>query len=388
MNKNIIILVALIIGGCSSFKNNDSIRLKQSGWVPGIKSKLEKIITIGKNKKLPVVFDFDNTLICRDIGEATFSVMSRDGILKMDILKKSFSPKIFKNNINLTKYYEDFLNATKHQNNDSSPYANGYAWVVQAMAGLTPKEIINNTKKAYRSGLAFRDHQSLGKQTKIVVKNDQTSYRVPYFYPQMIELVGLFLKNNYDVYIVSASNVWSVRWMASQLNQKLKQMGFKKEIVLKNVIGVSTLLQDKNGKLYKDMLLARSNDEYTNLNHKLLSELNLTAQIVYPLTGYYGKVANIIKWIGKRPYFVAGDSPNDHPMLSFGKYKLWLARLEKEGYQKKVLSLIKEDKRKYWLIQPTLYKKSSGFVADYEDLNRRFNQKTPESILKVWHMVN
>jgi len=194
--------------------------LSSGNWNHHTKERLLEIINSGRDQNLPVVFDFDNTIICRDIGEATLEVLSKTE------LRSSFD---------IIKHYENLLNSTKHQILDSSPYANAYAWAVQVMQGLTPLEIIKATKQAYDNESAFRDHLDLRSETKM------KHFRRPYFYPEMIDLIGAFLENKYDVYIVSASNIWSVRWMASKLNQKLKQSGFKGEIDLKNVIGVSTL---------------------------------------------------------------------------------------------------------------------------------------------------
>jgi len=335
--------------------------LSSGNWNHHTKERLLEIINSGRDQNLPVVFDFDNTIICRDIGEATLEVLSKTE------LRSSFD---------IIKHYENLLNSTKHQILDSSPYANAYAWAVQVMQGLTPLEIIKATKQAYDNESAFRDHLDLRSETKM------KHFRRPYFYPEMIDLIGAFLENKYDVYIVSASNIWSVRWMASKLNQKLKQSGFKGEIDLKNVIGVSTLLKNNKNVLFKDMPLATNNFKYKNLDEDQLKKYTLTDQINYPLTGYYGKVANILKWIGKRPYFIAGDSPNDHPMLKFSKYKLWIARLEKLDYQKKTIQIIKNDKS--WIIQPTLYKKSSGFVRDQIELKRRFHGHTSNVISDSW----
>ena len=69
---------------------------------------------------------------------------------------------------------------------DHSPYANGYAWAVQAMVGLTPNKIIHYTKKAYQEGNALIDQKNLMNETKINVPSEGTSFRVPFFYPQMV----------------------------------------------------------------------------------------------------------------------------------------------------------------------------------------------------------
>lgn len=364
--SNLFLLFFLFVSilSCSNFSHTDKQYLSAGNWNHQTREKLLEIINYGKDQNLPVVFDFDNTIICRDIGEATLEVLTQTE------LHSSFD---------IIKHYENLLDATKHQKLDSSPYANAYAWAVQVMQGLSPLKVIQATEQAYNNESALKDHLDLKSDTKV------KHFRRPYFYPEMIDLIGAFIENKYDVYIVSASNIWSVRWMASKLNQKLKKSGFQGAIDLKNVIGVSTLLKDEKNILFKDMPLATDNLKYKNLNEDQLKKYTLTDQINYPLTGYYGKVANILKWIGKRPYFIAGDSPNDYPMLKFSKYKLWIARLEKLDYQKKTIQIIKNDKS--WMIQPTLYKKSSGFVSDKTDLNRRFNGLVSKEITDSWSIL-
>ena len=44
-----------------------------------VKEKLKTIIAKGSGKGYTAVFDFDNTILCRDIGEATFAVMINEG---------------------------------------------------------------------------------------------------------------------------------------------------------------------------------------------------------------------------------------------------------------------------------------------------------------------
>jgi len=56
-------------------------RLEAPGWNEETRSALEVIINKGAGQRLPVVFDFDNTVICGDIGEATLAVLAQSGVL-------------------------------------------------------------------------------------------------------------------------------------------------------------------------------------------------------------------------------------------------------------------------------------------------------------------
>lgn len=388
----------VLICSSISLKAYSITKLVGKGWNTHVRNKLEKLIEKKKGKGLSVVFDFDNTLICRDIGEATFAQLVTDKtIIKKNTLM-NISPNFFlagkikslnqidTKNYDLTSYYEDFLSATKHHNKETTPYSNGYAWVVQIMSGMSPFSIIKASEKVFNKEVAKKDLNT-SEETKI--KTPASSYRRPYFYPEMVELVAAFLKNGYKVHVVSASNVWTVRYMViKQLNQRLKAYGKNLSIKPENVIGVNTLIKDnRNGKLYKDQLLVRENSKYASMVSSELKNYQLTNQIVYPLSGYYGKVANIMKYIGTRPYLVAGDSPNDHPMLAYGKNQLWLARLEKTDYQSKTFNFVQSNKiSKSWLVQPVLYKKYSGFYSGKSGPNKKYinssNDSNTKNILK------
>ena len=134
-----------------------------------MKLQLEILIKENANKNLPIVFDFDNTLLSRDIGEATFAQMVANGTLTKQSIPTGISLSFTLNagqgeisvnnsidntNYDLTSYYEDFLSATIHQGGERSPYSNGYAWVVQIMSGISPAKVIEQTQLAYANGAA------------------------------------------------------------------------------------------------------------------------------------------------------------------------------------------------------------------------------------------
>ena len=74
----------------------------------------------------------------------------------------------------------------------------------------------------------------------------------------MIDLVGFFIANGFNVYVLTASNILSVRYLVmKELNPKIhEKYGTTIAILPDHVIGVSTLMKDKrDGKLYKDEYL-------------------------------------------------------------------------------------------------------------------------------------
>lgn len=51
--------------------------LRAPGWNPQVRNRLDSWIRAGAGRGLPVVFDFDNTVVCGDIGEATLAWLAR-----------------------------------------------------------------------------------------------------------------------------------------------------------------------------------------------------------------------------------------------------------------------------------------------------------------------
>ncbi|BCS95517.1 phosphoserine phosphatase [Desulfoluna limicola] len=376
---------ALVMAGTAltSASAMAEVKLADGNWNPAVKAKLEKIIAENAFQGKKAVFDFDNTTVCRDIGEATFAAMVEAGQLTLDKVSRDVTPSSFvlgdktvslDTVKDLPEFYEDFLSATKHQAGEKTPYSNSYAWVVQIMAGMTPAQILPFSEKAFGNNIALKDSGAADlKETKI------NGYRMPFFYPEMVDLYGALLTNGYEVYVCSASNIWTVRWMVTENMNKLIEAKYGKGIGIApdHVIGVNVLLKDKrDGKLYKDQLLVKSNAKYAALDRDELSNYELTSQIVYPITGYFGKVANIIKHVTKeRPFLIGGDSNNDLPMLDRAENRLWITRLESMGYQKGLVEQASDSLPGNWMLQPALYKKSPGFVATKADLEKRLAPK-------------
>lgn len=348
-----------------------AFQLPPRQWHPAVKASLDSLIHAEAGTGKIVAFDFDNTLICRDIGEATFASLVGSRQLQVTPALESISPEFVlegekvsvKSSENLTEYYEKFLLSTSHHSNDVAPYANAYAWTAQIMAGLTPTDVIAATDRAFADGVGEQD---VADPNRGEIKVD--GYRQPFFYPEMIDLVGAFLTNGYEVYVISATSVWTVRWMVThQLNPRLQAIyGEEAMIAPDHVFGVNMLLRDRrDGLLYKDQFLVKENPAYANSDTTEMSHYQLTNQICYPLTSYHGKVATLFQHISAdRPYLIAGDSPNDHPMLNWAENRLWLARQEKPDYQEKTKSLMEDGLKGQWLVQPVRYKKGPGFVGE------------------------
>jgi len=265
----------------------------------------------------------------------------------------------------LTEYYEAFLAPTAHGDGDPTPLANGYALAVEVMENLRPADVVEATRKAFH----FTDRGGPG---FIEVTPGHARFPVPFFYPEMVELVAELVRNRFDVWIVSASNAWSVRWMVlEELNPRLREHGLKRGLRADHVVGITTLLADARGRLYKDALLVRDDPAYASLDERALRRLRLTSRLQFPVPTYSGKIACILDQIGAPPCLCAGDSPGDHAMLAFSRNRLWIARLEKPDYQRQLGELIRKTGKTGWLIQATLTKDSPGFVPDFASLSER-----------------
>ncbi|MHC4504630.1 MAG: HAD family hydrolase, partial [Planctomycetota bacterium] len=300
-------ILCICSGGCEREPEQRSpsvtVKLRPGNWVPSVRAELEALIARNAGKGRKVVFDFDNTLICRDIGEATFAAMVEGGTLVPTPAARAVSPSFVHEGrrvsvegaADLIPYYEAFVSATDHQPGNTDPGFSSFAWLVQVMAGLTPADIVRSSEKAYARGIGKRDSSDPGLgETRV------NGYRRPFFQPEMVDLVGALLRSGYDVYVVSASNVWTVRWMVTkQLNGLMRADDAETPLIPPDhVIGVSVLLRDtRTGRLYKDQLLVKENKAYANLEGGELANYKLTSRIAPPLSGYFGKVANIMKHV-------------------------------------------------------------------------------------------
>jgi phosphoserine phosphatase len=334
------------------------------GWSGEVRAKLDEIIRAGAGKGLTAVFDFDNTLVWGDIGEATLAVLVRDGVLSLHQLAPDLAPafhladgtKVAPGTVpDLTRYYEALLDPTVHGPEDPTPLANGYTWAVEVMRGLTLDQVTSAVRKAW-------DLSRAGHATRIEISPGGSAFPVPFFYPEMVELLGQLLRHEFEVWIFSASNVWSVRWVVSRiLNPLLFRHGAPHGIAADHVVGVSALLASPDGGLQKESVLVRVDPAYASLDESRLAGLRLTRWLHFPVPTYSGKVAAIWDALGHKPFLGAGDSPGDLPMLSFCEHRLWIDRVEKPGYRA-AMERVRERFPGNWLAQPVRTQAPPGFI--------------------------
>lgn len=348
-----------------AIRSAGQVRLTAPGWTPEVRVWLEALIQRGAGRGLPVAFDFDNTLVCGDIGEATLALLVKQHRLHPETvaaLTPSFRTATGRRIVasrlpDLTAYYEALLAGSGHGDADPNPLTSGYTWAAEVMAGLSPARIVQAT--AAVAALARP-----GESRRLEVTPGETAYPLPWFYPEMVELVAALLKRRFEVWIVSASNVWSVRWMVlEELNPRLRRLGCPRGVAADHVIGVAPLLRDRPGRVLKDRVLVRTDAAYARLESRTLAGLRLTRRLDLPVPVYAGKVACLWDALGGRPCLAAGDSPGDLPMLAFAENRLWLARLEKPDSSAAMLACRQEQGADGWAIQPVLTRNAPGFLA-------------------------
>ena len=294
---------------------------------------------------LPVTLDFDNTIVWGDIGEATLAMLVKKGLLRASRIARTLSPSFrlpegpkvsLNSGPDITAYYDAYLAPTVHGAADPTALANGYVWAVEILEGLTPWDVVQATQEAFACGEPMQPRM-------IEVTPGKTRFPAPFFYPEMVELIAELRRHEFDVWIISASNVWSVRWMVTKaLNPLLEAHGAASGIPADHVVGVSSSAPAMPaGGLYKDALLVRENPAYAALEERTLRSFQLTSRLQYPVPTYAGKVGCIWDAVGRHPYLAAGDSPGDHAMLSFSEHRLWIMRMDKPGYQQKTADCIR-----------------------------------------------
>ena len=342
-------------------------RLAGGGWRPDVRRRLDGLIHDGRGRGLPVALDFDNTLTCGDIGEATFAMLVRSGRLAPDRIPEALSPafrtpsgpRIAPHSPpDLTTYYEALLAPTVHGPADPTPLASGYVWAVEVMRNLQPGDVIKATADAYALTQA-------GSVRSIEVTPGRTAYPAPFFYPEMLDLLAALLRHGFSVWIMSASNVWSVRWMVQEaLNPLLGERGAPRGIPPEQIVGVSVLLRDRLGRLHKDACLVHENPRYARLDPATLRQFRLTRWLQFPVPTYSGKVGCLWDVLRRSPELAVGDSPGDHAMLTFARRRLWIARLDKPDYQAATADLMRRTDPETWMVQPVLARHQPGFIAD------------------------
>ncbi len=239
-----------------------------------MKDKLEqiyqKITDTIKQGGQPVfaVFDFDNTCIVNDIGDAVLAFTARDNLFKDKTLLngefENYSKAVFEN---------------YHKLYDGGQIKEAYEFMAKTLSGFSVDEIKSLVDEAIKfEGEEINTAELFGRKINKGIKPRK----------EIVELVGFLKNNKVEVWIVSASSEILVRQAMEHFNIKA------------NLISVRNVVVD--GKI--------------------------TNELEKPLSIYEGKVDCIKKFISqdKKPLLGVGDSMNDLPMLEYCEIKVVVDR--------------------------------------------------------------
>jgi phosphoserine phosphatase len=332
---------------------SSTVRLTDPAWEPEVRDALQQLIAEHAGSGQAVVFDFDNTLVRGDVTEAAQAWMVKNGRLKLRKVPAESCPE-FVNSAgrridparigNAAGYYEELLDFTTHGAADPHPCGTGYMWAVEALAGMRLSAVLEATKAVYEAGLADPSHLlRAGPGGRL--------YPVPVFRPEMVELVACLIGHGLVPWVVSASNVWSVRWMVTHaLNPLLRARGVEPGVAAERVIGLTVLLRDKRKRHYKDAVLVRADAAYAAMEPEAVKPYRLTTRLQLPVPVYSGKVAAVWDALGGRPLLAAGDSPGDHAMLAFARHRLWIDRGQAPAVRDATAELMRKTGGESWLV--------------------------------------
>jgi phosphoserine phosphatase len=254
-------------------ENNDHYKSDINSWNPQSEARLEDFfgkIKTGIIKKPVAVFDADGTLWQNDVGEGFFMWL----IKNKKLVGVDYSKDIYKE-------YETILAKEPDK---------AFSMAVAIMAGIKEDDL------------------------KIWAEEHFDTFKNN-VYPKQKELIKKLQDAGVDVWIVSASNKWSV-------DAGAKYMGIDSDHVI--AMNVKVL----NGKL--------------------------TDELLPPVLHGPGKVEAIKKYIGNKIDFVCGNSMSDYDMLAFSSsFSLIINPSEKiiTIGDNKNTSLLKESKKNGWTIQ-------------------------------------
>lgn len=340
------------------------------GWRPAVHERLCALIKGVKPGEL-CVFDFDNTVLCEDIGEATLIELIRSGRLSLESVPAALKldlvingkPRPYKSFTSLFEYYEALAWSPKSEGAGSRAcHASAYTWIVEAMAGLTAAEVVAASRKALET------------KPGELLTCDGASVMRPFIRPEVASLLRALKAAGARVVIVSASNVWTVRTMVrDELNPLLGDQA----IPARDVFGLSVFLQSPGRGLKTDRELV-GEAGYADLDPATLRDWTLTPRLVQPVSTFAGKVAVIRDNLLAEgaPLLIAGDSENDHAMLRTARNRLWFGRLHKTALQRRARGLVKAAPER-WLVQPVLCGKGGRLVATREAITAARGDAAP-----------
>ena len=211
------------------------------------------------------VFDFDNTCIMNDVGEASFAYLCEHNLFKHKLATIE--------SLRGDTPYNEFIFTHYYQLLEEDKVAEAYALCVQVWAGFTANEVAEITAK-----IIAQEGTEPTTRTLFGIEIAQGLHTKPPVY----ELLEYLHEANIRICVVSASAEPAVRAAVAHFLPTIPC----------EVVGLATI-QDEHG-VYTD-------------------------EVREPRSTYEGKVACIKKFIEptERPILAAGDSLNDEAMVRY-----------------------------------------------------------------------
>lgn len=206
-------------------------------------------------KRSVAIFDWDNTIIKNDMGDATFFYMITNGLIKKPknwqetspyltekalqmLEKKCFTKEKFlptKENPQCADILLDIYTESKLPNgkpawkNEYNPniLEPSYAWLVGLSSGYKPKELSQIATQAIQWNL----NNPIGTQQKIGSKEYVAYVR---FYEPIKELIQKLIANDFDVWVATASLQYIIEPFSEEVG-----------ITRDHVIGIKPVLNDQ-----------------------------------------------------------------------------------------------------------------------------------------------
>lgn len=245
---------------CSSHKTKTSdlsasVSLRED-WFSDNAKTIEAFLNQDKISKAVAIFDWDNTIIKNDIGDATIYWMLKHDLLKRPKSWRSTSRHLSSDALKALNKYCPLKNNDYLKTNEDEDcaetileiYSDGklkngkeawrksfnpnllepaYAWAVHLAQGHRP----NDLKKIAADVIDFNLNNSIGEKQKVGHREVEAYIRV---YPQMKELIAKLKERGADVWVVSASMQYYVEEFAQHVG-----------IVKNRVIGIRPTLDHK-----------------------------------------------------------------------------------------------------------------------------------------------
>lgn len=281
--------------------------LPRQNWQPDVHQRLSNLIerhAAQAHAEAPLaVFDFDNTCILNDIGELFSHFLIDEMLYRYDL--NDFWDLIHPDDgrDNLYNITDQALRIPVEQRAESLAYghylyemgalygrrlrragkADCYQWAVRLHVGMTEQQINAYSQQAIRRELV-RDIERQKRYNPIAHQHDPARPTDPVsigrgirMFQEIYTLIDTLRTNNFDVWIVSATNIWTVRCFAQ-------------------------LFQISPDRVLGNSLHAGPNQI-------------LTSETIPPVLFRTGKVDAIHKYIGRAPVLAFGDSDTDLEML-------------------------------------------------------------------------